>query len=144
MGAISNLNVEQAMWRWVAGFRAALYKEPLVGARGSIATPFPLADLINGHYSIVLLLPQHILFVQTIKEQRMRNALDLIIANNGKLVYECVWGEENRKSCWFCFFALDIYNWKNLGRTPYQLARGCAGCYRRPSTTLADYVRRRR
>ncbi|MDR3422205.1 MAG: hypothetical protein P4L80_13340, partial [Xanthobacteraceae bacterium] len=54
MGAISNLNVEQAMWRWVAGFRAALYKEPLVGARGSIVTPFPLADLINGHYSIVL------------------------------------------------------------------------------------------
>jgi hypothetical protein len=38
MGAVSNLNVEQAIWGWIAGFHAALYGEPLLGARGSIST----------------------------------------------------------------------------------------------------------
>ncbi len=132
MGVISNLNVEQAIWRWIAGFHAALYKEPIVGARGSMVTPFPRADLINGRYSFVPLLPQHALFVQTIKEQRIRNALDRIVANNGKLVYECAWGEADDRSCWFCIFAINIYDWKNLGHTQYQPARGCAGCYQLP------------
>jgi hypothetical protein len=130
MGAVSNLNVEQAIWGWIAGFHAALYGEPLLGARGSIVTPFPRADLINGRYSFVPLLPQHFLFVQTIKEQRMRKAPDRISANNGKLVYECTWGQADDRASWLCIFALDIYDWKDLGGTPLHPARGCAGCYR--------------
>jgi hypothetical protein len=41
MVALENLNVDAAIWRWVAGFHAALYRHSLIGARGSIQTPFP-------------------------------------------------------------------------------------------------------
>ena len=30
------------------------------------------------------------------------------------------------------FFALNIYDWKNLGKTPLAKERGCAGFYVRP------------
>jgi hypothetical protein len=32
-----------------------------------------------------------------------------------------------------CIYALDVYDWKDLGRTEHLPARGCAGCYVSPS-----------
>jgi hypothetical protein len=133
MGAISNLNVEKAIWRWIAGFHSALYKTSIVGVRGAIVTPFPRADLnTEGKYSFVPIPEQHYAFVKTVKEQRMRGALDRIVANNGKLIYECVWGESDNKECWYCIFALNVYDWKDLGNVPGHMPRGCAGAYRLP------------
>jgi hypothetical protein len=57
--AISNLNVEKAIWRWIGGFHAALYHISAVGIRGSLATPFIKAKKINGGYTVQPLRPQH-------------------------------------------------------------------------------------
>ena len=58
----------------------------------------------------------------------MRRTLDTIRANTGNLTYECVWAQSDRDG-WFCVFALNIYDWKDLGATPIGPARGCAGAY---------------
>jgi hypothetical protein len=129
MGAVMNLNVDEAICRWIFGFHAALYGEPLLKFKRHLFSPFPRADLVNGRHVVVPLPQQHLLFVETIKRNRMTNALDRIRANKGKLTYECVWGQSDNKGPWLCIFALNIYNWKDLGRTPYNPARGCAGFY---------------
>jgi hypothetical protein len=129
MGVVTNLNVDEAIWRWISGFHAALYGEPLSKFEGSLVHPFPRADLANGRYVIVPLREQHLLFVETIKRNRIKNSLDRIRANKGKLTYECVWGQSDNKGPWLCIFALNIYNWKDLGKMPFNPARGCAGCY---------------
>lgn len=52
VGAVTNLNVDEAVWRWMRGFHAALYLEPFPRLRrGSLVTPFPRADLKDGVYS---------------------------------------------------------------------------------------------
>jgi hypothetical protein len=35
-----------------------------------------------------------------------------------------------------CIFALDIYDWKDLGRTGVLPARGCAGFYMTPGLSV--------
>jgi hypothetical protein len=79
------------------------------------------------------LLPQHAVFVQTIKVQRAKRNLDSISANNGRLAYECVWCQGDNGGPWFCTFALNLHDWKDLGRTTGQLCRGCAGFYQTAS-----------
>jgi hypothetical protein len=41
-------DIDAAIWRWIGGFHAALYREPGVGINGSLITPFPRARLVNG------------------------------------------------------------------------------------------------
>jgi hypothetical protein len=48
LGAVVNLDIDGAVWRWIGGFHAALYREPGVGIRGSLVTPFPKARIVNG------------------------------------------------------------------------------------------------
>jgi hypothetical protein len=135
LGAVVNLDIDGAVWRWIGGFHAALYLEPGVGIRGSLVTPFPKARIVNGRPAFAPLLPQHLLFVQTIKSNRTRANLDRIICNKGKLTYECVWQQADKGGPWMCIFALDIYDWKDLGRTGVLPARGCAGFYVTPART---------
>ena len=131
-GAVTNLNITQAVWRWIAGFHAALYRLPPVGIKGSLVTPLPRARNLNGRFVMDSLLPQHQLFVKTIKENRARNNLDRISCNKGKVLYECVWCQSDKDGPWLCMYALDIYDWKDLGRTGILPARGCAGFYVMP------------
>jgi len=133
LSAVTNLNIDSAVWRWIAGFHAALYRTSPVGIRGSLVTPFPRARNINGPLAIEPLRPQHQLFVQTIKQNRARMNLDRIKCNKGTVVYECVWCRSNNDGPWLCIYALDVYDWKDLGRTNYFPARGCAGVYVLPS-----------
>jgi hypothetical protein len=138
-GAVANIDIEGAIWRWIKGFHAALYREPLIycGAPSTsgkpyaraIITPFPRAQMIDGAVIIEPLLSQHQHFVQTIKTNRVKGNLDQISCNKGKLTYECVWVQADNSGPWLCVFALDIYDWKDLGRTRLQPARGCAGFY---------------
>jgi hypothetical protein len=145
-GAVTNLDVDAVLWRWIKGFHAALYGEPLRRVRGTIVTPFPRFDLKpDGVFSPAPVYElQHKLFVETIKTQRCHGALDRVVANNNRLIYECVWGQADSKSAWLCFFALNIYEWKRMGNTPIAPTRGCAGCYELPShpvnaTLVSDY-----
>jgi hypothetical protein len=126
---VVNLDIDAAAWRWIGGFHAALYRESGIGIRGSLVTPFPKARIVNGRPVFAPLLAQHPLFVQTIKSNRVRGNLDRIVCNKGKLIYECVWQQADNGGPWMCIFALDIYDWKDLGRTSALPARGCAGFY---------------
>lgn len=125
---MTNLNIDEAVWRWIRGFHAALYQEPFPALRrGSLVTPFPRADLKGGAYEFVPIPPQHEIFVETIKANRAQVNLDSIRCNNSRLVYEAVWVQADNGQ-WFCIFALDVYAWKDLGRT-HLPNTGCAGCY---------------
>jgi hypothetical protein len=141
-GAVTNVNVIEAVWRYIRGFHAALYREAIAGApQGTITTPFTRAQLVNNE--LVLEGPkkgQHFAIVQTIKNQRALGNGDRIVSNNGKLTYECVWvwaGDVNAVTSGqrpmiprrACFFALDIYAWKELGDVGQFPARGRAGAY---------------
>lgn len=145
VGGISNLNVDAAIFRWVMGCHAALYREYIGTKEYSVVSPFPRADQIDGGpFRLRHLLPQHPLFVETIKTQRMHDELDRIATNRGKFVYECVWGQLDRGTGWICMFAINLYDWKTLGQTPIGPQRGCAGCYSLPNlprgaTTVKDW-----
>lgn len=136
LGAVTNLDIDGAVWRWIAGFHAALYREPGVGIRGSLITPFPKARIVDGRAVLDPLRVQHPLFVDTIKSNRARDNLDRISCNKGRLTYECVWRQADNDGPWMCVFAMDIYDWKDLGRTPGVPARGCAGFYIMPAQTV--------
>ena len=142
-GAVTNVSVVKAIWRYIRGFHAALYREPLfLGAKaGTITTPFTRGRIVDDD----LLLEdskqeQHFQIVQVIKNQRAVGNVDRIVSNNGKVIYECVWVlAENVTAVKLhqrpitplraCFFALDIYDWKSLGDVGITPARGCAGAY---------------
>lgn len=134
-GALTNLDIDGVVWRWISGFHAALYGEPATNIRYrcALVTPFPRGRIVNGKAEIEPLQPQHMVFVQAIKANRVRNNLDTIQCNKRTLTYECVWSQADNNGSWMCFFALDVYDWKDLGKAQGQNARGCAGFYILPS-----------
>jgi len=132
--AITNLDIRAAVWRWVRGFHAALYREwmPEKPIRYTLETPFPSAAN-TALPEIEPIGPTHRNFVHEIKTQRLLQNLDRITSNNGKLTYESVWCKFRDADVWACVFALNIYDWKDLGMTPGQPPRGCVGSYILPS-----------
>ncbi len=142
VAALTNLNVDAAVWRWILGFHAALYRAPLLtsGAniRGSLVLPFPKAPTGTSQDSIVPLPRQHLYFVQVIKLNRLKRNLDRISCNKGKLLYECVWDQDDKSGQWKCIFAIDIYDWKDLGGTGQEPKRGCAGFYELPDFSAPE------
>jgi hypothetical protein len=133
MVAVTNLNIDAAVWRWIRGFHAALYREPLlVSARHTIRTPFPRADEVKGQLMLQPLLEQHQLIVVTLKRNRVWRNMDRVETNRGKLRYECVWCLSDDVTTWLCMFGVDIYDWKDLGSSSAFIPpRGCAGMYQR-------------
>lgn len=136
---VTNLDVDQAVWRWIGGFHAALYRQPLLTDHRSIVTPLPRADMSTGVPKVRSLRPQHALAVKTIKYNRLTGTLDTIVANNRQLRYECVWAEGDDRDKWLCLFALDIYDWKDLGsHTAETPARGLCRLLRPPGLLVAS------
>lgn len=135
LSALTNLDIDEAVWRWISGFHAALYKEPVLDIRENCAlvTPFPRGRMVDGRVVIDVVGQQHLAFVQAIKDNRAKNNLDKIQCNKGNLTYECVWYQADNNGPWMCFFALDVYDWKDLGKARDQDPRGCAGYYVLPS-----------
>jgi hypothetical protein len=133
LGALTNVNIDDEIRRWIRCFHAALYQEALpVKTYISLETPFPRARLTPLGPKPEDVRPQHLLFVETIKRNRLAGSLDVIRANNGKLQYECVWDQADNGT-WICIFALDLYSWKDLGDINNFQPRGCAGSYYLPS-----------
>lgn len=133
---VTNLDIDEAVWRWIRGFHAALYRQPLLTEWRAIVTPFPRAEMVGGAPNVRPLREQHPLAVRVIKYNRLLGKLDELVANNGKLRYECAWCEAD-DGRWFCMLALDIYDWKDLGSHTADIpARGCAGVY-----ALKDFSR---
>jgi hypothetical protein len=141
---ITNLDVKGAVWRWIRGFHAALYEQPLLVSQPvTIRTPLPSSRQTPEGWIPEEILPQHLKFVEAIKANRASNNLDRIHCNNGKLLYECVWDQASTGD-WLCVFALNIYDWKDLGDVHRFPARGCAGCYVLPSYSLPANASRAR
>ncbi len=126
--SITGINIEEAVWRWIGGFHAALYRIPMKKCRGSLVTPFPKANSINGKWNFAPILPQHHIFVDTIKKNRAFKRLDYIVANNGTMTFECIWDKTDNNDKWLCIFGINIYNWKVMGNSNYGPRRGCCGC----------------
>jgi hypothetical protein len=137
-GVVHNLDIDSAVWRWIDGFHAALYRTSPVGIiRGSLVTPFP--RLRNGRIIFDPLPPQHQKFVQTLHQNHAKGTLDRITSNKGMVVYVCVWCQGSLPDGphpWLCIFGLDVCDWKDLGRTGFLPARGCAGFYVLPDQSV--------
>ena len=133
LGAVSGLDLRAIIRRWVRGFHAALYQEPLPDDPQSFMTspPLPEADVVEGTPKADP--PAEVVpaLVKEIKRNRATGTLDRIVCCNGKLRYECVWTQADRGQ-WFCVYALDVYGWIDLGATPVTEPRGCVGAYPRP------------
>jgi hypothetical protein len=132
-GALTNVDIHDEIRRWLRGFHAALYQEPLsLRTNYAIETPFPKAIRSPSGMRFEELKQQHLKFVETIKLNRAAGSIDVIRSNNDKLRYECVWDQADN-GMWVCVFALDLYSWKDLGDVNNFQARGCAGLYAPPS-----------
>ncbi|EGW23589.1 hypothetical protein Mettu_2450 [Methylobacter tundripaludum SV96] len=133
MASFSERNIEILLRRWLKGFHAALYREPLdENTRFAIQTPFPSGVKKDDQFIDAPIKEQHYEFVECIKKNRAIGKLDCIQSNNGRLRYECVWDKLSNGS-WSCIFALNLYDWKNLGDINNFKARGCAGMYSPPN-----------
>lgn len=133
LGILQGFHIEGAIRRWLRAFHAALYAEPLrVDTRFAIQTPFPSGRIDGNRIFFEDLKSQHFRFVETIKRDRVARNVDAIHCNNGKLRYECVWAQADNDGPWLCVFALDVYNWIDLGDVNNFHPRGCAGAYFSP------------
>jgi len=131
--AIVNVDIRGAIWRWVRGFHAALYREPLPNkSQFGIDTPFPTARVSSTDITYVPLRPQHDLFIETLKLNRVDNNIDRIESNNGKMIYECVWIRSDG-GAWLCVFTLNLYDWQDLGDIQHFPVRDCTGYYVLPT-----------
>jgi hypothetical protein len=98
---MDNLDIRGALERWVRAFHAALYREPLMPETGfGIETPFATASP-TGDGGVALdqgRMRQHLLFAEQIKRNRAVGSTDTVVCNNGKLRYECFWGQATHHS----------------------------------------------
>lgn len=130
LAAFNQRNIDSLVWRWIKGFHLALYQSPLpIDSDCAVQTPWPSGVMKDGYLVEDPIKEQHYAFVECIKRNRTVGNLDCIQINNEKLRYECVWDQLSDNS-WGCVFALNLYDWKDLGDVNNFQARGCAGMYR--------------
>jgi hypothetical protein len=128
--AFDNLDVECAVRRWVSGFHAALYGQPLrKEVPFNVSTPLPSGKISSTGIKANPIRKQDFVFVETLKLNRAANNLDIVSTNAGKLRYDCVWAPLDNGDFWLCIFALDIYEWITMGDIQHFESRGCVGAY---------------
>jgi hypothetical protein len=143
LGVMQDFHVEAAIRRWLRGFHAALYEVPMpTDTLFAIQTPFPSAQIENEQFVLDELRPQHLAFVHAIKRNRLARNFDGIHCNNGKLRYECVWEDSDDGRARFCVFALNLYDWIDLGDVNNFQPRGCAGMYWSPTAATPNSATR--
>ncbi len=132
VAAVTGLNIQEAIRRWIRGFHAALYREYLSPDTGfATYPPLPGGRFVGDHVEYDRIPEAFPKFVEELKRNRAVGNLDRVVCRNGKCRYECVWSQAD-DGRWICIYGLDLYGWINLGDGS-QPARGCVGCYRRPS-----------
>lgn len=128
--AFDNLDVEGAVRRWVSGFHASLYLQPLrKEVPFNVSTPLPSGKISATGIRAKPIRQQDLVFVETLKLNRAANNLDVVSTNAGKLRYECVWAPSDNGEFWLCIFALNIYEWITIGDIQHFEPRGCVGVY---------------
>jgi hypothetical protein len=140
---VNNLDVAEAIKRWIRAFHAALYNEPLRSDTVfAMETPLPMATVQDDRITVrPLREQQHVGFVEVLKRQRAAENVDGIQCNNGKLIYECLWDQFDGGG-WLCLFGLDLYGWADLGDTRHFKRRGCVGSYVLPELRAPDSATR--
>ena len=130
--AVTDIDVREAIRRWVRGFHAALYREYLP-PDSVFATHPPLPEGARVGTDVrVLPVPAVVpRFVEALRRNRAVGSVDRIVCRNGRCRYECAWNQAD-DGRWICIYGLDLYNWSDLG-DQRQMPRGCVGCYLRPS-----------
>ena len=127
---LGGIPLKPMICRILRAFHAALYHEYLpLGTRNSILTPIPEAEFINGHVRVKPVLPQFQVFSKTLRKSMQTKTTDKIVANNGKLRYECCWikSDDGRQN--ICVFGLRIYDWSKLGNEISSEEYACVGAY---------------
>ncbi len=127
--AAGGFDLRDIIRRWVRGFHAALYHEPLIGEQFMTFPPLAEADRHAGQIDPVHEIIPH--FVRAIRQNRQDGSLDRVVCRKGQCVFECVWLRDDGDG-WFCCYALDLYGWSQLGDTERFGVRGCVGAYVRP------------
>ncbi len=127
--ALEGINLKGVITRCVKAFHGALYKTYLPRKTHNWVDP-PTAVGVKRGNKVAFEEPriQFPLFVSIIKKNREAGKIDRISCFNDRCVYECVW-EQMDDGRWACIFALNIYDWKNLGDPRHQQQRGCVGFY---------------
>jgi hypothetical protein len=127
---VHDLDIRGIIRRWVRGFHAALYRTFLPEMMNFSTSP-PLSTADENYFEAPL--PEtHLVFVETLKRNRITGTVDRIICRNNTCLYESVWVYDDQKR-WMCIFGLDLYGWiraspSRIGLTP----RGCVGAYWMP------------
>lgn len=127
--AAGGLHFKETIFRWVSGFHAALYSEPLGPAVFMVFPPFPEGRVEEEHKVEAVPVPDGVpQLVKELKRNRLTGTLDVIVCRNGRCRYECVWSlaDDGRP---ICIWALDLYGWRDLGDIKHFEPRGCVGLY---------------
>jgi hypothetical protein len=138
LAAASGLDLRRVIRRWVRGFHAALYAEPLPES-GRFATnpPLPEADIGAGpspgtfvlaKIDVQAVIPR---LAPLISTARARGQVDTVLSRNGMCRYDCVWtlADDGKR---FCAYELKVYDWVALGDTAHFEPCRCVGLYTRP------------
>ena len=130
---VEGIDLRLVLVRWVRAFHAALYEEYLPNNTPNVfEPPLPRGTKEIGKLTFDKIGRHLPLFVETIKKNRKAGRIDRIECFNRKCIYECTW-ETTDDGRWSCFFALNIYDWKNLGDSLHFPQRGCVGWYMPPT-----------
>lgn len=118
------IDLTKIVFRWLRGFHAAIYREHLPKVGGYIHHSMPSGDPNKGYEPIS---PVVYKYIEEIKKNRLAKKTDRLVCRNGKCRYECLWPTTD-EGFRFCLFALDVYDWQQLGDTNTP-ARSCVGIY---------------
>jgi len=134
---ITGVEFNRIIWRWVRGFHAALYREPLQqDAFYGLTTPFPYADQVAGTLQFEELRPDQLEMALTLRQHMRYRMIDEVLSNAGKCRFVCTWltFDDGRP---FCLYGLRIYEWEKLADTKRFPPRGCFGVYCAPTPVEA-------
>jgi hypothetical protein len=127
-----NLDLRAIIFRWVRGFHAALYREPIpAGTNYSVVPPLPEGRVEGDRVQPVPIAEVAPHLVAELKKNRLTKTLDSVISRNGRCRYECVWTQADNGRR-ICVWGLDIYGWQALGEQELFAPRGCVGTYGLP------------
>ena len=126
---LRGLDLQPVVGRWLRAFHAALCRQFLpTNTRNEILLPLPSGTIDGGRRRTDEIRPTHPAYVTVIRKNRVAGKLDRIECHNGKCVYECVWERLDGGGAPICIFALQIYDWQNLGDAS-EARRSCVGSY---------------
>jgi len=125
---VRGVELKQIIFRWVCGFHAALYNQPMGASGYMLFPPLPEGQIKGRHVEPVPVPDVIPHLVKELKRNRLTGTLDVIVCRNDRCRYECVWSQadDGRR---ICIWALDLYGWAELGDITHFEPRGCVGVY---------------